>query len=487
MDKLGHYRIEATLGQGAMGVVYRAVDERLERTIALKVLSLSLSSEERAEYAARLQQEAKSAARLNHPNIITVYDCGDIDNHAFLAIEFVDGKTLQSLLAGGIKISPSKVVKLAGQLFGALAYAHEHDVVHRDIKPANLMLTPDGRLKITDFGIAQLPTSDLTRVGTVVGSPRYMAPEQIEGKKLDGRADIFAAGIVLYEVLTGKRPFDGEHVATIAYRILHEAPEDIRTLNPDVPEWLADLVMRCLEKDPANRFQTAREARSALREQASTAAVVGGNGNGNGKAEANGTEPAPKQAAVAETSTEKRNLKPWFAAAGGVVVVAVLGMSLLGRKPAAPVVETVAPAPAAVAAEPEVLQPPGASGSLPATAAMPMQQSVAADAPAPPSKMPLDLFETEAKPDPNSEAGKAAAKKAAKLKGKPAGTEPAPAPEAPKPVIVEHHEPKPEKKPEKKADSAQDKNDDRSFLDRLAGCTPDGQCPKSKLPPKRDR
>lgn len=468
-----------------MGVVYRATDERLERTVALKVLSLSLSSEERAEYAARLQQEAKSAARLNHPNIITVYDCGDIDEHAFLAIEFVDGKTLQSLLASGVKISPSKVVKLAGQLFGALAYAHEHDVVHRDIKPANLMLTPDGRLKITDFGIAQLPTSDLTRVGTVVGSPRYMAPEQVEGKKLDGRADIFAAGIVLYEILTGKRPFDGEHVATIAYRILHEPPEDIRSLNPEVPEWLAELVMRCLEKDPANRFQTAREARSALREQASTAAVVGNNGSGNGKpVESNGIEPAPKPAkpVAEEVKREKRSLMPWLAVAG-VVVVGVLGVGLMARKhtPAAPAV--VAAPTAAPAVEPEVLPPPGASGSLPAQAAMPMQQNVAADAPPPPSKMPIDLSEN-ASPKADAEQDKAAAKKG---KGKAKLTqEAAPVAEPPKPV--EHHEPPPpppKKEPEKKAPA--DKQDDRSLLERLAGCTADGQCPKSKLPPKRDR
>ncbi|HEY9103215.1 serine/threonine-protein kinase [Chitinimonas sp.] len=485
MDKLGHYRIEATLGQGAMGVVYRATDERLERTVALKVLSLSLSSEERAEYAARLQQEAKSAARLNHPNIITVYDCGDIDDHAFLAIEFVDGKTLQSLLASGVKISPAKLVKLAGQLFGALAYAHEHDVVHRDIKPANLMLTPDGRLKITDFGIAQLPTSDLTRVGTVVGSPRYMAPEQVEGKKLDGRADIFAAGIVLYEILTGKRPFDGEHVATIAYRILHETPEDIRSINPDVPEWLAELVMRCLEKDPANRFQTAREARSALREQASTAAVVGGNGSGNGKpAEANGGEAAPKASkpVVEESTGGKRNLLPWLGL-GGVVLVIALGVGLMGRKPAKPATTVVEAPAAAPAIEPEVLPPPGASGSLPAQAAMPMQQNVAADAPPPPSKMPIDPNEN-ARPKADSEQDKAAAKKA-KTKGKTA-QEAAPAAEPPKPL--EHHEPPPpppKKEPEKKAPV--EKQDDRSLLERLAGCTADGQCPKSKLPPKRDR
>ncbi|MBV8633038.1 MAG: serine/threonine protein kinase [Burkholderiaceae bacterium] len=265
MQKLGHYRIDSQLGKGAMGVVYRATDERLDRTVALKVLRLNLSDEERAEYAARLQQEAKSAARLNHPGIITMFDCGDADGYAFLAMEYVEGKSLQTLMDGGVRLSIGRIQKVADQLFSALAYAHEHDVVHRDIKPANLMLTADGRLKITDFGIAQLPASDLTRPGALIGSPRHMAPEQVEGKKVDGRADIFSAGIVLYELLTGRKPFDGEHVASIAYKILHEPVDDIRMINPDVSEALASLVMRCLEKKPEQRFQTARDARAALR------------------------------------------------------------------------------------------------------------------------------------------------------------------------------------------------------------------------------
>lgn len=386
MDKLGHYRIDATLGQGAMGVVYRAVDERLDRTVALKVLRLNLSAEERAEYAPRLQQEAKSAARLNHPNIITVYDCGDVDGQTYLAIEYVEGKTLQQLLENGVKISNGRVLKLAGQLFGALAYAHEHEVVHRDIKPANLMLTADGRLKITDFGIAQLPASDLTRAGTLVGSPRYMAPEQIEGKKLDGRADIFAAGIVLYEVLTGVRPFDGEHVATIAYRILHEQPTDIRSLNPEVSPWLAELVMRCLEKDPAKRFQTAREARSALREQANQAKT----GAHPELADTNPSAAAPELPAAPEVAaTPLRRYAPWAAVATIVLVGGISAAVLLGRGAGKDAAAADAAAAKAMV-QTEVLEPPGAPGSLPAKAAMPVidrtaeqGDSVAATTPAP--------------------------------------------------------------------------------------------------------
>ncbi|QDQ25784.1 protein kinase [Chitinimonas arctica] len=477
MDILGHYRIHALLGQGAMGVVYRAVDERLERTVALKVLRLNLSAEERAEYAPRLQQEAKSAARLNHPNIITVYDCGDIDGHAFLAIEFVEGKTLQSLMESGIKISCGRVVKLAGQLFGALAYAHEHEVVHRDIKPANLMLTADGRLKITDFGIAQLPASDLTRAGTLVGSPRYMAPEQIEGKKLDGRADIFAAGIVLYEVLTGTRPFDGEHVATIAYRILHETPSDIRSLNPDVPEWLAELVMRCLEKDPAKRFQSAREARSALREQATT----GSNGHGHAAAPA---EPVEAQARTAVAPDGKmaatlQRYAPWLLTGGLALLGGIAALIWVGSR-SKPEVKLITNPPAAVALQPEVMEPPGAPGSLPKVVAAPAPvQEAPLPVETPPAVVGTDGTGTVV-PPPTGAGDATATQKKPVAKPKPKPLETIAPSDGSRSVIVEHREKAVvEKRPDSKQDRKDDK-DERGLLERLAGCSADGTCPKSK-------
>ncbi|WP_269533911.1 serine/threonine-protein kinase [Chitinimonas sp. BJYL2] len=483
MERLGHYRINAVLGQGAMGTVYRAVDERLDRTVALKVLKLDLNTDDRAEYAARLQQEARSAARLNHPNIITVYDCGDIDGYAYLAIEYVEGKTLESYIAGGLKVSVSKTIKLAGQLFGALAYAHEHQVVHRDIKPGNLMLTADGRLKITDFGIAQLPASDLTRAGTLVGSPRYMAPEQIEGKKLDGRADVFAAGIVLYQLLTGVRPFDGDHVATIAYRILHEQPTRPRELASDLPPWLDDFVMRCLEKDPAKRFQSAREARHALREQATASPVK------------EPTAPPEPQVHSTETvSPAQRSTSPkWRLLGIGSIVVALLGAGALMMRNASNVSakpNAAVPSAPITANQVELMAPPGAPGSLPAAAAMPVREVDST----PVNKTPASTENSTAvdKATASSQASNAP-QASAKPTRKASAAKPAPvASEKPQPAEPSHS-PKPTESAESKPKQQEKREkppaveDKRNFLEVLAGCKPDGTCPKPAPRNRRER
>ena len=262
--KIAHYQLQSRLGQGAMGVVFRARDERLERDVAIKLLQVSLDSAEAADYAARLLQEARSAARLNHPGIITVFDCGEWRGKPYLAMELVQGISLKAVLEKRGTLAVRDVIRIAKQMFSALAHAHRHDVVHRDIKPANLMLTKDGRLKITDFGIAQLPASDLTRTGTILGSPRYMSPEQLAGTKLDGRADIYSAGVVLYQALTGKVPFDGETTMNIVFNILHSEPIDPRSLNSEVPPWLADLILRCLAKKQEDRFALAGEVLVAI-------------------------------------------------------------------------------------------------------------------------------------------------------------------------------------------------------------------------------
>ncbi|QLG89713.1 serine/threonine protein kinase [Chitinibacter bivalviorum] len=262
--KIAHYQLLSRLGQGAMGVVFRARDERLQRDVAIKLLQVSLDQGEAADYAARLLQEARSAARLNHPGIITVYDCGEWRGKPYLAMELVQGVTLKALLDKRGKLAVKDVIGLAKQMFSALAHAHVHDVVHRDIKPANLMLTQNGRLKITDFGIAQLPASDLTRTGTVLGSPRYMSPEQLGGQKIDGRADLYSVGVVLYQALTGQVPFDGEHTMSIIFNILHAEPTDPRQLTPETPAWLAAVILRCLAKSREQRFANAEQALLAL-------------------------------------------------------------------------------------------------------------------------------------------------------------------------------------------------------------------------------
>ncbi|WP_255987299.1 serine/threonine-protein kinase [Chitinolyticbacter albus] len=258
---IAHYQLISRLGQGAMGVVYRARDTRLQRDVALKLLQLSPAEQADDDYAARLLQEARSTARLNHPGIITVYDCGEWEGKPYLAMELVSGNTLKTLLEERGPLTIKQVMSLAKQMLDALAHAHEQGVVHRDIKPANLMLAAGGRVKIMDFGIAQLPASELTRTGTLLGSPRYMAPEQLGGGKLDGRADLFATGVVLYQALTGQLPFDGEQPIAIAYQILHAEPVHPRELRPDAPEALSALILRCLAKRVDARY---RDARSAL-------------------------------------------------------------------------------------------------------------------------------------------------------------------------------------------------------------------------------
>lgn len=310
--QIAHYQLRSRLGQGAMGVVFRARDERLERDVAIKLLQVSLDTAEAADYAARLLQEARSAARLNHPGIITVYDCGEWRGKPYLAMELVQGITLKDILEKRGTLSIRDAVRIAKQMFDALAHAHEHDVVHRDIKPANLMLTKEGRLKITDFGIAQLPASDLTRTGTILGSPRYMSPEQLAGTKLDGRADIYSAGVVLYQALTGKVPFDGETTMNIVFNILHSEPVDPLTFNPEIPLWLVSLTLQCLAKKREDRFASAAEVVAAIQaagaNPASAPQSSSTNSNFESKAEDNlataaEVEPSPLLGWLRQTAT----------------------------------------------------------------------------------------------------------------------------------------------------------------------------------------
>ena len=213
--KLGRYEILSELGQGAMGVVYKAIDPLIERTVAIKTIKLDLSKDELASFEERFYREAKSAGRLNHPNIVTIYDVGKSDDSAYMAMEFMEGQLLRDILDAHTALSIDKIVDIAAQIAEGLAYAHENGIVHRDIKPANIMLVRDGVAKIMDFGIAQMPSGSRTLAGAVLGSPKYMAPEQVVGKAVDGRSDLFALGVILYEMLTGESPFDGDNINTI--------------------------------------------------------------------------------------------------------------------------------------------------------------------------------------------------------------------------------------------------------------------------------
>jgi serine/threonine protein kinase len=248
-EKLGRYEILSELGHGAMGVVYKAIDPLIDRIVAIKTIKFDLSSDDSADFEERFYREAKSAGRLNHPNIVTIYDVGKSENIAYIAMEFLEGQLLKDVLDVHTAMSIDKIVDIAAQIAEGLAYAHKNGIVHRDIKPSNIMLVYGDTIRITDFGIARMSTSSKTIAGTVMGSPRYMAPEQVVGKAIDGRSDLFSLGVVLYELLTGESPFDADNINTTMYRIVNEVPTPPKTLNPRLPEVFDYIVAKALAKD----------------------------------------------------------------------------------------------------------------------------------------------------------------------------------------------------------------------------------------------
>ena len=266
LPQFGRYEILEELGRGAMGVVYKAHDPLLDRLVAIKTIHLSLEGSEAAQYGARFQQEARAAGGLNHPNIVTVHDIGKSGEVAYLAMEFIEGVELRSLLRTPERVPMLKAVQIAAQIAEGLAYAHEHGVVHRDIKPPNIMVLPNGLVKITDFGIARMRTSVVqTQAGTMMGSPKYMSPEQVIGQRADHRSDIFALGIILYEMLAGSAPFTGESVTAIMYQIVNFAPPAPSAVQLDVPEMLDAIVAKMLVKKMDERYQSTAELARDLR------------------------------------------------------------------------------------------------------------------------------------------------------------------------------------------------------------------------------
>ncbi len=265
IEKLGRYIIVEELGQGAMGVVYKAVDPLIDRTVAIKTINLDLSRDELETFEKRFQREVQSAGKLNHPNIVTIYDVGRTEGVAYMAMEFLQGKELREILDSGVVLPLDKVVHIAAQVCDGLAFAHEHGIVHRDIKPANIMVMKNGMVKITDFGIAQVSSASRTMAGMVMGSPKYMSPEQVVGQQVDGRSDIFSLGVVLYEMLTGKTPFTGDNISAIMYQILNEEPVPPKAFNQAIPDAINYIVLRALAKHPDARYQTAKELARDLR------------------------------------------------------------------------------------------------------------------------------------------------------------------------------------------------------------------------------
>jgi serine/threonine protein kinase len=265
--KLGRYLIQSELGRGAMGVVYKATDSILERTVAVKTVNMALERDGADRYEARFYQEARAAGGLNHPNIVTVYDVGKSGEVVFMAMEYIEGPELRTLIVEGRPLPVSQALSIAAQVAEGLAYAHQHGVVHRDIKPANIMVQAEGPVKITDFGIARMRSSgDLTQTGMMLGSPKYMSPEQVIGKRADHRSDIFSLGVILYEMLTGSAPFNGENVTALMYQIVNFAPPAPSALNGAVPELADYIVAKMLAKTLEERYQSAQDVARDLHE-----------------------------------------------------------------------------------------------------------------------------------------------------------------------------------------------------------------------------
>jgi eukaryotic-like serine/threonine-protein kinase len=263
--RIGRYKIVSELGRGAMGVVYKAKDPVLDRTVALKTIIMGEDASGRSEYQARFFLEAKAAGKLNHPQIITIHDYGEEGDLAWMAMELLDGTELRKRMQEG-PVPLAEAIEIAQQVADGLGYAHEHGVVHRDIKPSNIMLMPRGKVKIMDFGIARMRASDLkTSTGVVLGTPRYMSPEQVAGEPVDHRSDIFSLGTVLYEMVTRTSLFAGNDTPQILHNVQNFQPIAPSRVNPEVPAMLDFVVARALKKEPDVRYQDAYELAADLR------------------------------------------------------------------------------------------------------------------------------------------------------------------------------------------------------------------------------
>ncbi|HYR98246.1 MAG TPA: serine/threonine-protein kinase, partial [Gemmatimonadales bacterium] len=259
--RVGKFELHEIIGEGAMGAVWRAYDSVIRRFVALKLLTRAGRSGDAQD---RFMREARAAGALQHPNIVTVYDLGESDEQLFIAMELVDGRDLSSLIAVSEPLALERKLDIVIEVLQGLSYAHERGVIHRDVKPSNVRIASDGTVKIMDFGIARLQSADVTGSGAIVGTPTYMAPEQITNGAITPATDVFAVGCLLYELLGYHKPFEGETVHGVLYQVLTTDPKPLRTMAPSIPAALERVVGKALNKVPEERYETARQMQSAL-------------------------------------------------------------------------------------------------------------------------------------------------------------------------------------------------------------------------------
>src|ERR1700733_8876071 len=260
----GRYELTHLIARGGMAQVYRAMDRQLERPVALKVLFPELSVDR--TFVERFRREAQAAANLSHPNIVPVFDWGEDAGAYFIVMEYINGRPLSAVLRDPQRMPPRQIAMIGAGVAAALAFAHRHGVIHRDVKPGNVLITPDGEVKVTDFGIARAVNTEesLTQTGAVMGTAAYFSPEQAEGKGVDARSDIYSLGVVLYEMAAGRPPFTGDSPVAVASKHVRDTPELLRTLNPAVPPALEAVIMKAMAKDPNARYGSAEEMRADL-------------------------------------------------------------------------------------------------------------------------------------------------------------------------------------------------------------------------------
>ena len=301
LTKTGRYQIVGELGRGSMGVVYQGFDPIIGRTVAIKtMLPEGLSPQEFQEYKARFQREAMAAGILAHPNIITVYDFGEDNGVLYLAMEFLEGKSLEKIVQEQTVLPIETILPIYDQVCSALDHAHRNKIVHRDIKPANIMILQNGLVKVTDFGIAKMMAMGMTQAGQILGTPNYMSPEQVKGRQIDGRSDIFSLGVILYELVTGEKPFGGQNITTVIYKIINENPIPPRELDASIHAGLSYVISKALAKNVDERYQTCRELAEDLRNYKNLGGAAIGQGTVILKA-------APVPVEVAEPAPHRRS------------------------------------------------------------------------------------------------------------------------------------------------------------------------------------